>query len=134
MMNRIMNSELKALVVWVPTRLVNPTNEHGHWRLRAHRAKTQRAAIQASVLNAMGRPSFTHFAFTPDHIPKRITLTGHMARRLDPDNFVSACKTIVDGLRDAKVIHSDGPDSGHRFVYAQRVAKPTGVEIRVECA
>jgi hypothetical protein len=127
---------MNALVVFVPTRLVNPTNVREHWSVRAKRAKVQRKACALTCTYRMVdalRSGNLGMLGHPENL-KRITFTAHVTRKFDDDGLQSALKHIRDGLQDAGLIHSDGPDSGHVFTYAQRVAKPTGVEIRVECA
>lgn len=39
---------------------------------------------------------------------RKITITGLMKRRLDPDNFVGACKScVVDNLKKIRLIEDD---------------------------
>jgi hypothetical protein len=129
-----------SLTVFVPTRLVNPTNERAaHWGGRATRAKRQRAAVAMAVWAALRNPSrearMTVWRITAKpETPKHITLTGHVARKLDGDGLQAALKHCRDGLIDCGLIHDDGPDSGHRFDYAQVVRAPTGVLITVALA
>ena len=100
--------------------------------------------VKAVALRAMdqagGRVIPTH--------PKRVTLTGHVARLFDQDGLRAAMKPVVDALQiereirkggaligwhvGAGIIHHDGPGCGHVFEYAQVVKKPYGVTITVE--
>lgn len=120
-----------SLTVFVPTRLVNPTNAREHWATRAKRAKMQREAVCWSVLEAMGGMWVAPVGGRHAKRPKRITLTGHVARKFDTDGLQAALKSCRDGLIDCGLIHSDGPDSGHSFTYRQVVSKPVGVTISV---
>jgi hypothetical protein len=53
----------------------------------------------------------------------------------DDDNLPAAIKPVRDGLVDGRVIHADGPESGHTFVYRQVVDRARrGVEITVKPA
>jgi hypothetical protein len=124
------------LTVFVPTRLVNPTNAREHWSARSKRAKAQRDAVALAVWSALRDPvrwkrtvvwRITALPTTP----KRISLVGHVARRFDTDGLQAAMKSVRDGLQDCGLIHDDGPDSGHTFTYSQRVAKPLGVSITI---
>jgi hypothetical protein len=51
---------------------------------------------------------------------------------MDGDGLQAALKPIRDALIDCAVLHSDAPDSGHEFVYTQRIDRARrGCEIRV---
>lgn len=119
------------MTVFVPGKLRNPLNgSWGGWRKHARLAKDWREHTYAQILvdwiNA-GRPKFDACP------PKTITFTAHVGARWDDDNLPAAIKPIRDALVDAQVIHSDAPDSGHRFSYCQVVdRKHRGVEIRVD--
>lgn len=111
----------------------NPLNgSHGHWRVRAAWAKQWRQQTIYAADKAMG--CAFHVESMDD--PRRITFTAHVARRFDDDNLAAICKPVRDGLQDAGIIHNDGPDCGHTFVYKQVVDKVNrGVEVTVEeCA
>lgn len=135
-----------SLVVFVPTKLVNLKNERSHWTVKARRTKTQREAMALEVYYALNCADY--FSGKPwqqtaglkgawkitakPTTPKRVTFTAHVARKFDDDSLPITMSPFRDGLQDCGLIHSDGPDSGHDFIYKQVVAKPTGVEIRVE--
>ena len=63
--------------------------------------------------------------------PKQITFLAQVGALWDDDNLPGAIKPIRDALI-GYVIHSDAPDSGHRFEYAQVVnRKERGVRITI---
>jgi hypothetical protein len=124
-----------TLTVFVATTLVNPTNAREHWSARSKRAGRQREAVALAVWAALRTPRdhriVSHITAKPT-TPKAITLVGYVARKFDDDGLQAAMKSVRDGLQDCRLIHSDGPDSGHVFEYAQVVDKTRrGVEITV---
>lgn len=64
--------------------------------------------------------------------PKLITLTAHVARWFDSDGLQSALAACRDGLQDAGLIVTDGPDQGHTWTYDQVIDGRRGVTIRVQ--
>lgn len=123
-----------SLTAFVPTRLVNPLNgSHGHWATSARRVKTHREATALAMWAALRTPveGTSWRIVAPPERPKRVTFTLHVARRFDSDALPAICKPFRDELQALRLIHHDGPDSGHVFAYAQRVQKPTGVAITV---
>ena len=126
----------KALELFVPTRLVNPTNAREQWQARHRRTSAQREAVAMAVWAALRDPRRRitwHITAAPSR-RKHVTLTGHVARRFDSDGLQAAMKSIRDGLQDCGLIHSDAFNSGHVFEYAQQPGKPFGVTIKVELA
>ena len=111
---------------FIPGRITNPLNgSHHHWSVRAKWAKAWRT--QSGFVAAQ------HARGIDPKTPKRIIFTGHVVRKFDCDNFMSAMKPVRDGLKDAGIIHDDGPDSGHEFVYNQIIdRKRLGVEVKVQ--
>ena len=118
-----------TLTVFVPTRLVNPTNAREFWAVRMKRAKVQREAVAAMVWSAVSKPAGP-WVLTSLWTPKCITFVAHVARKMDSDGLQASLKACRDGLQRI-VIDSDGPESGHVFEYTQLVAKPLGVQITV---
>ena len=118
------------MIVFIPRPLKNPLNgSWGNHYKHARIARTWRELTAACVLvewiNA-GRPR------RDPRAPKTITFTAHVGAGWDDDNLPAAIKPIRDALVDAQVIHSDAPDSGHTFRYAQVIdRKHRGVEIAV---
>jgi len=118
------------MTIFIPGKLRNPLNgSWGGWRKHARLAKDWREHTLAQFLVAWinaGRP------YRDAHAPKTITFTAHVGAGWDDDNLPAAIKPIRDALVDAQVIHSDAPDSGHVFRYAQVVDRThRGVEIAV---
>lgn len=128
-----------GLTVFVPCRLTNPLNgSHGHWRTAAKRVKAHREATHAVIWAALrNNPERVLWEIrVPAATPKRVTFCCHVVRRFDSDALPGMCKPFRDALQDhgVRLIHSDGPDSGHHFQYSQVVAKPLGVMITVTLA
>jgi len=103
-------------------------NGRVHWRVESRYRKTWRTKVHAAWLasglrDQVGGPT----------VAKRVWLTAYTWNVLDHDGLVSALKPTLDGLVDAKVIHSDAPSSGHSVIYSQQIRRGgRGVEIVVE--
>lgn len=104
--------------IFVPGKLVNVLNgSHGHWSRRARWAKQWR---ERAYLTMLTTPKFMQAVSAGDAAtPKRITFTAHTHNRVDSDGLAAMLKPSRDALKDAGIIHDDGPDSGHVFEYAQ---------------
>lgn len=90
-------------------RLVNPTNEHAHWRVRQKRAKEQRAIAAMVCRSRFGKPPAP---------PLTITLTRTSPGMLDAhDSLPASCKHVVDGIADWLGI--DDSDSRLTWRYSQ---------------
>lgn len=120
-------NELKQLVVWLPSPLVNALNAREHWAIDAKRARKQRDAVCAAVYTALAR---RRFAVGPA-VPKRVRFDAFVARPFDGDGLQAALKHVRDGLIDASVIDDDGPASGHVFEYAQSRAAEWARGVRI---
>lgn len=127
----------KSKWIFIPGKLVNPLNgSHGHWsRSAKYREGWRRSVIDHAVLEHWRE------TFPLPASDKRITFRAHVWNLFDEgDGLPATCKPIRDALgpgkpgkRGAGIIHSDAPDSGHRFVYEQVVdRKHPGVEITIE--
>lgn len=118
------------MTVFIPGKLRNPLNgSWGGYLKHARIAKAWRELTAAEILvtwiNA-GRPR------RDPRAPKAITFTAHVAAGWDDDNLPAAIKPIRDALVGT-VIHSDAPDSGHEFRYAQIIDRAhRGVAITIE--
>jgi hypothetical protein len=125
-----MREDLRVLTFWLPARLVNTLNTRTHWAVDAKRARRQRDAVCAAVLEALGR---TYSLRVGPAEPKRVRFAAHVARLFDDDGLQAALKHVRDGLIDARILDDDAPESGHVFEYAQYLAKkmPRGVQITV---
>ena len=116
------------LAIFVPGPLRNPSNgSYVHWSKHRKWARDWKDRVAQAVLEArwgVERP----FARTP----KRVAFLANVHTLFDDDNLASALKPVRDGLVDCGVIHGDGPNDGHEFVYAQQVNRQhRGVEIHV---
>lgn len=126
------------LVAWVPGRLRNPLNgAHQHWSQSAKDRRGWRGRTFLCCTDAMRRAGITlgRQDASPWHPAYRkvVVLTAYVWNLYDEDGLAAALKGIVDGLRDARLIHDDGPKSGHRFERRQLInRKHRGVEIVVE--
>ena len=112
----------------LPLRLVNPTNERGHWGKDAARARKQVSRVVVRMANAM------HRGLVPQK-PWRVTLTRLFparARPMDEDNLAAACKHVQDGV--AKSLGVDDGSKAYSWVYAQERADEYGVRITIEHA
>jgi hypothetical protein len=115
-----MTEELARLTLWIPARVVNALNARGHWTVDDRRARIQREAVCAAVLEALGR---SYRLRVGPAVPKTVHCHAYVARLFDLDSGLpSACKHLVDGLMDAGLLDDDGPRSGHVFTYEQTLA------------
>jgi hypothetical protein len=119
------------LEIFVPGTLRNPLNgSWGGWHKHAKLAKDWRERTATAILVkwiVSGRPGRNPRG------AKAISFTAHVGRHWDDDNLPAAIKPIRDGLVDAGLIHSDAPDSGHTFTYAQCVDRNArGVKITID--
>ena len=65
--------------------------------------------------------------------PKDIRFVAWVWNLMDDDGLRAAIKPVRDGLKDAQIIHDDGPKSGHRFSYDQAISREErGVWILVD--
>lgn len=119
------------MTIFVPGKLQNPLNgSWGGWAKHARLARRWRYATTMAVYVAK---KSIRVDLVAAHVPKRVRFLVHTGAPWDCDNLAAACKPLRDGLRDAGLIHDDGPKSGHTFEYAQMVnRKDRGVEITVE--
>ena len=122
-----MSAHGTLVAFFIPGNLDNPLNgTHGHWSTPARRRKAWRENTKAAYLAS---PRMATAPWTP----KRVTLVANVWNRMDSDGLQAACKSVRDGLVDCGLIDDDGPDSGHVFLYEQRVARAQrGVTVSVE--
>ena len=115
--------------VTLPLKVVNESNQRGHWSARARRTKAARGTVAMVVrmqVPQLGPPPYV------------VTLTRIAPRNLDSDGVVSALKATRDGVADALGI--DDGDERIEWRYGQRRGKPGdvtivrgyGVEVRIE--
>jgi hypothetical protein len=126
------------ITLFVPGKLTNPLNgslSRAHWSVKRKWA----LSWQAATWNALNALITSGWAPAPE-VPKCVTFHAQTAKTFDDDGLRAALKPVRDALmgfpastpRLFRVIHSDAPDSGHEFVYAQRIdRKARGVQITI---
>jgi hypothetical protein len=117
--------------LWIPIQLVNPLNERESWPVRAKRAARHRELVAMTFRQAL--PRRWSIEAEPSR-PKRVEFLIFRGRALDDDALASACKSLRDGLIDARLINGDAPKDGHVFTYRQVPGIPVvnqGVRISV---
>lgn len=120
-----------TLNFFVPGRLQNPLNgslSRAHWTRKRVWAETWKAETLLAIITAQPR------RWTPAQIalPNVVTFRAHVGKLWDDDNVPAGLKPVRDALI-GRIIDSDAPDSGHRFVYSQVVDRERrGVEVTVE--
>lgn len=107
--------------VTLPLKVVNESNQRGHWAAKARRTKDAR--------NTVGVVLRAHLAAAGRGLraPYVVTLTRIAPRNLDTDGVVSALKATRDGVADALGI--DDGDERVEWRYGQRRGKPGDVTI-----
>ncbi len=110
----------ESVSFFIPVKTVSEANSRGHWRLKAARAKAQRAA--ATLL--------ANIAIRGLKLPLTVELTRESPGTLDDDNLRPALKAVRDGIADSLAINDRDPRV--KWKYSQRVAKEYGVYVRVK--
>jgi len=109
-------------------RLVNPTNDRGHWGKEAGRADKQTRKVIVRLANArMG-------GAIPPAPPFRVTITRlypPRAQPMDKDNLAAACKHVQDAIATTLGV-DDGDKKAFDPHYRQERAEKYGVRIRIE--
>jgi hypothetical protein len=123
---------MAPLSIFVPGPLNNPMNgpRGGHWAKHARWARNWRERTAQRLW--LERRQLPPPSSEPRE-PKRVTFTLQTWNRVDDDALGPMAKPCRDALIDAGLLHSDAPNSGHDFVYAQVVnRKERGIRITVE--
>jgi len=107
-----------TLTVSLPLQLVSEPNAREYWRLRARRARMQRATVTA----------FMRCQHLPV-LPVVVTLTRTAPRAFDSDNLAAAFKAVRDGVADAYMLNDRDPRLTWR--YSQRREEAYGIEISI---
>lgn len=120
------------LVVWIPGRLTNPLNgPHRHWSVQARERKGWRERTFLHCTDVMMRERW----HIPPRTPKLITLRVSTWNTFDEDGLAAALKPVIDGLRDAGIVHDDSPRACHAIIRRQQInRRRRGVEVVVEVA
>ena len=120
----------ELLAVFVAGNLQNTLNATAwHWQKRRRWAAEWKERTRMALLEHHQRYGVPRDVTT--RTPKRLVFTLCVPRAWDDDALPGGVKAVRDALVPY-VIHSDGPDSGHEFVYDQRIDRTRrGVEVRV---
>ena len=102
-------------------RLVNVANAREHWATRKRRVSREHAAINAA-LRGVRLPAGPRWA---------VTITREGRGLLDDDGLAISAKGVRDAVAAALGV-DDGPRGPVTWRYAQRRAKTSAVEVRVE--
>lgn len=123
---------MTALVLWLPGQILNPLNV-GAWGLHKHRRWAKARREQASEHARVAMLRSPAWRAVDPAAPKRVEFFAVVAKSFDGDGLQAALKPTRDGLADARLIHHDGPKSGHAFVYDQRGTRkePPGVRVTI---
>jgi hypothetical protein len=110
------------IVVSVPIKIESSLNLREHWRKRANRNTSHRAAAYFALKAAKIKPA----------LPCVVTLTRVAPRDLDDDNLAGGFKSVRDGVADWLGI--DDRDKRVQWRYEQRKGKPKVYEatVRIE--
>ena len=129
-----------TLTIFVPGRLTNPMNgPHGHWSTRAKWAREWRQRTGAAILHHVAQhragrqlgPYGERLGVVLGEA-MHVSFLLHTWNAVDSDALGPMVKPCRDALIDMRLIHSDAPDSGHVFEYAQVVnRKARGVTITI---
>ena len=133
--DRLVKGPGELLAVFVAGKLVNPLNASAWgWQKRSRLAKTwkERTAVALFEAGETIRCDVCGYGSVRSLTPKRVHFLALTWNTMDSDGLQASLKPVRDSLVQCGVIHSDAPDSGHEFVYEQRIDRARrGVEIRV---
>jgi hypothetical protein len=110
------------IVVTLPIKIESSLNLREHWRTRANRNSSHRAAAFIS-LRGMTK-------WRPEVLPCTVTLTRIAPRELDDDNLAGGFKSVRDGVADWLGV--DDRDRRIAWVYRQERGAPKHYAARVE--
>lgn len=113
--------------VLVPVKIESSLNLREHWRTRANRNTSHRAAAFSALRAAVKK-------FDPSILPCVVTLTRIAPREMDDDNLAGGFKSVRDGTADW--LGCDDRDKRIEWRYAQRQGgvREYAAEIRIEGA
>lgn len=115
---------MTQLTVLVPIRIESSLNLREHWRVKANRNSSHRAATWFS-LKAAGK-------FDPAILPCVVTITRIAPRELDSDNAIGGAKSCRDGIADWLGVDDASPLVDWR--YAQERGAPKFYAARIDIA
>jgi hypothetical protein len=100
----------------VPVKIESSLNLREHWRVKANRNTSHRAAAFIALRQACPK-------FNPAILPCEVTLTRIAPRELDDDNLAGGFKSVRDGVADWLGV-DDGDKETVRWHYRQQKGKP----------
>jgi hypothetical protein len=145
-----------AIEFVVPVRLESEANLREHFHAKARRAKEQRAAVTAAVIDAgatvyvqvvkpkkkTGKPKpvarwglpASSARLAPPTLPCVVTMTRIAPRLLDDDNLARSAKAVRDQLAELLAIDDRDPRVAWRCEQERGGVREYSVRIRLECA
>jgi len=143
-----------AIEFVVPVRLESEANLREHFHAKARRAKEQRAAVTAAVIDAgatvylqvvkpkkktakpkavarWGLPAPT-MRLAPPTLPCAVTMTRIAPRVLDDDNLARSAKAVRDQLAELLAIDDRDPRVAWRCEQERGGAHEYAVKVRIE--
>jgi hypothetical protein len=114
-----------VIVATIAVRIESSLNLREHWRKRANRNTSHRAAAFFALKAAVNK-------FDPAILPCVVTLTRIAPRELDDDNLAGGFKSVRDGVADW--LGCDDRDSRVQWRYAQRTGsvKEYSAELQIQ--
>lgn len=103
----------------------------GHWRRRYKSDQQWRSDARLLAIDARNRLRGVTFPW-PRVALRYVWVVPDDRRRRDPDNWVAACKPILDGIVDAGIIPGDDSRVIVRFGPHGFARGPRAVEVHVE--
>ena len=128
-MNTIVQRHQGVVTITLPIKTVSEANSHTHWRVRAKRAKAQRAAAKLSCAAPFAREGFVTEVFGMPLLAITMTRISPSAG-LDSDNLPSSMKHLRDGVADALGV--DDRDRRIVWSYAQERGPAKAYAVRIE--
>jgi hypothetical protein len=117
---------MSHIAVTIPIKIESSLNLREHWRVKANRNTSHRAAAWFGLKGAS--------KWTADMLPCVVTLTRIAPRELDDDNLAGGFKSVRDGVADW--LGLDDRDKRVKWVYDQRKGAPKqyAAEIQIRSA
>ena len=122
----------ELLAIFVAGKLVNTKNARLHYMAESRYKRGWRERVALALFEHLGQHEYTRHKWYDATTPKRIAFLASTAKAMDDDGLAVSIAPVRDALIQCGVIHSDAPDSGHEFTYAQQIDRAhRGVTIRV---
>lgn len=109
------------IVLTIPVKIESSLNLREHWRTRANRNTSHRAAAFIGLRSVK---------FRQDMVPCTVTLTRIAPRELDDDNLQGGFKSVRDGVADWLGLNDN--DKRITWLYAQERGAPKHYAARIE--